>query len=671
MDAVLAIARKPLWPVLGYIANRILLTVTCTDPGPCHNGDVTIVAAANSESRSWSPDLLAISVAILPAALALANGGYFPSSWGWALLGFAWLTAIALMGRDSISIRGLSMSLPLLLFAVWMALSSAWGATTTDAFAAAERELLIVVGVAAALVVIRGERARQAFPAVVVGVTLVCAYALATRLFPNRLSSSDPLSGYRLSAPIGYWNSLGIYAAIGLVVATGLLARAKRAGRVLAAVAIPILALTQYFTYSRGALIALAIGLVATFALDGERVQWLAAVSLATTLAGIVVFLASQMPALTTQNLAVSRAANEGHIVAAALFGACVLSAAAAYRWSPAVRSGRLRGLVSATVSCLIAVAVVASVVALGGPSGIETKFSAPPPSIHGRLNQRFFTFSGSYRAPLWHIAWREYTSHPILGGGAGSYERYYLEHRTRSDKVKNVHNLYLETLAETGPIGLSLLLAALLAPVYFGFKKRRIPLVPALTGAVVALLVHMAVDWDWQVTAVALTGLFCGAGVVAAQASESAAATGMSLRVRNAMLSLTILVIAIALVILVGNMSLAQASSAADKGNWSASARDARRAHTWAPWSSEPYRLLGEAQLGDGDTKSAVASFGRAIAKSPDDWNLWFDLARATTGRAQTAALDHAARLNPLSPEIAELRKEIAAQGVIDVVKK
>jgi hypothetical protein len=109
-----------------------------------------------------------------------------------------------------------------------------------------------------------------------------------------------------------------------------------------------------------------------------------------------------------------------------------------------------------------------------------------------------------------------------------------------------------------------------------------------------------------------------------------------------------------VAFVGLVGNMSLSQAATAAGKGDWAGWERDARRAHTWAPWSSEPYRVLGEAQLGQGDTKGAIASFNQAIGKSPGDWNVWFDMARATTGHPQRAALARAAQLNPLSPEIA-----------------
>jgi Flp pilus assembly protein TadD len=81
--------------------------------------------------------------------------------------------------------------------------------------------------------------------------------------------------------------------------------------------------------------------------------------------------------------------------------------------------------------------------------------------------------------------------------------------------------------------------------------------------------------------------------------------------------------------------------------------------------------RLLGEAQLGDGDSSAAAATFRKAIEKNDDDWSLWFDLARATTGVEQRAALDHAARLDPLAPEIVELRKEIADQKTIDVVPR
>jgi cytochrome c-type biogenesis protein CcmH/NrfG len=57
-----------------------------------------------------------------------------------------------------------------------------------------------------------------------------------------------------------------------------------------------------------------------------------------------------------------------------------------------------------------------------------------------------------------------------------------------------------------------------------------------------------------------------------------------------------------------------------------------------------------------------------KALAEDPGDWNLWFDLARASEGRAQVAALSNARRLNPLSPEVAAFRQELTAQSQIAV---
>jgi len=607
-----------------------------------------------------------ILVGAVPAAVAIANGGYFASSWGWTVLGLGWLAALSLGWRE---LPGKLMIAALGLFTAWSWLSATWSPNGTPSITEGERVLVPLVGVIAFLANVRRATLGRSLTSLVCGIAIVCGYALMTRLFPDQLGGSDTIAGYRLTRPLGYWNALGIYAAVGLAVAVGIAARATQASRAFAAATIPILALTVYFTYSRGAVLALAIGLLVTFALDEYRLWWLGCASLLAVPAAIVVIVASRSGPLTTAGHSLHAAAHDGHRVALLTALLCLVAAGIG-AWAPAgklrLRRGARRGL-TAAISAAIVVGIVAALIAVGGLAGIKDKFTAAPPTTNGHLNKRLFSFSGSYRAPLWKVAWHEYEAHPILGGGAGSYETYYLQHRTRPDKVKNAHNLYLETLAELGPIGLALLLVALLTPLYSAVKARRHPLVPALAGAYVAFLVHMAVDWDWQVTAVALTGLFCGAGILVAARSEEDEQRQMSPRVRYSLLGGVLIVMVVAFIGLVGNMSLAQASTAGN-GNWVASARDAKRAHTWAPWSSEPYRLLGEAQLGEGNTKAAVASFDQAIAKSPDDWNLWFDLARATTGVAQRQALDHAARLNALSPEIAELRREIAAEKVINV---
>jgi hypothetical protein len=609
-----------------------------------------------------------IAVVLIPAAAAAANGGYFASSWGWTTIAFGWLLAL-MVGRRGLA--GRPMIGALALFVAWIWLSAIWSPNPTVSILQGQQILVLLVGVAAFLVVINRESLPTALLALVCGAAIICAYALSTRLFPDQLSANDVVAGYRLTRPVGYWNALGIYAAIGLAVAVGLAIHASRVTRAVAAATVPVFALTVYFTYSRGAVLALAIGLLVTFALDERRLRWLFGAFVLAVPAAVVVLVASRSAPLTKAGHSVAAAAHDGHRLALLTLVLALLAAGLA-AWAPERRfrlRSNQRAALTGTIWAVIVVALVLGLVVAGGPSGIKDKFVAAPPTTHGNLNKRLFSFSGSYRTPLWSQALHEYKAHPIVGGGAGTYETYYLQHRTRADKVKNAHNLYLETLAELGPLGLGLLLVTLLSPLYAAVIARRRPFVPILAGAYVAFLAHMAVDWDWQVTAVALTGLFCGAGILVAARSEAAEQREMSPRVRYALLGGTLVIVVVAFIGLVGSMSLAQASTAAGNGKWAASARDARRAHTWAPWSSAPYRLLGEAQLGAGDTKAAIASFNQALGKSPDDWNVWFDMARATTGRPQAQALAHATQLDPLSPEIAELRREIAAEKVINVV--
>ena len=90
---------------------------------------------------------------------------------------------------------------------------------------------------------------------------------------PDRLGQFDPTAGYRLSAPVGYWNALGILAVLGIILAFGLVFRARPVPGVLAAVSLLVLFPTVYFTYSRGAWLALAAGMAVALALDPRRLQ--------------------------------------------------------------------------------------------------------------------------------------------------------------------------------------------------------------------------------------------------------------------------------------------------------------------------------------------------------------------------------------------------------------
>jgi O-antigen ligase len=129
---------------------------------------------------------------------------------------------------------------------------------------------------------------------------------------------------------------------------------------------------------------------------------------------------------------------------------------------------------------------------------------------------------AGANRPHYWHVAWHEVELNPWLGSGAGTFERYWLLYRPVSSFARDAHSLYLETLAELGPIGLALLLVALGLPLLV-LRGRRDPLLATAAAAYAAYLLHTGVDWDWELPAVTLTGLICGASLLVGARSEDA----------------------------------------------------------------------------------------------------------------------------------------------------
>ena len=83
---------------------------------------------------------------------------------------------------------------------------------------------------------------------------------------------------------------------------------------------------------------------------------------------------------------------------------------------------------------------------------------------------------------------------------------------------------------------------------------------------------------------------------------------------------------------------------------DWSKAEAEARKAARWAPWSSDPWQLLGQIELAQGDEVAARAAFQKAIDRDPNNWELWLALAGSSDGRAQERALAEVARLNPFT---------------------
>jgi tetratricopeptide (TPR) repeat protein len=632
-------------------------------------------AATAVRPRAVAPDLGHVAVGLGAAAgigaLGAADGGYFPPAWGWTALVALWLVVAWLfLGRAALHGGRLAAVFAggLTGLAAWTWLSLAWTENSVQTVLEGFR-MVAYAGVATALVlVVRRDATPALIRGVLAAITLVSVYGLATRLFPDRLGTYDPVSTYRLTEPVGYWNGLGIFAAMGLLLALGAVARERSTiVRAVAGAAFVLLVPALYFTFSRGAWIALAAGIVAAVALDPRRLQLLVAVLVVGIPGLLAAWIGSRSEALTRQDSPLSAAADQGGevalfaVVLAVIAAAGVAALAAAERRFVPSRSVRLG--FAALVALVVLGSALGVVARLGGPVEMVDRaydaFKTPPPDPTD-LGERLFTFSGSYRLDLWGESWNQYTANPVLGGGAGTYEQHWLQERPIPHNVRDAHNLYLETLGELGPIGLALLAFALGAPLAAAVGARRHPLAAGVFGAYVAYILHAGVDWDWELPAITVAALACGAALLALRASGDAELVP-GFRTRAAAGAVAVVLAGVAFVGLVGSSAVAASEDAAVAGppDWEEADDEARKAERWAPWSSEPWQRLGEAQLGRGDAAGARESFRKAIDKEPSEWLLWFRLAEASSGAERGEALDRAQRLNPLAPEIEELRQE------------
>jgi O-antigen ligase len=298
----------------------------------------------------------------------------------------------------------------------------------------------------------------------------------------------------------------------------------------------------------------------------------------------------------------------------------------------------------------VVCAAFVAGALAVAGLVAVLAKgydaFSQPSSPLRGDLRTRVFSLSGSGRADVWRAALDDYREHPLLGSGAGSFEQYWIQHRPTLVDFRDAHSLYLEVLAELGPLGIALVAATFAAMLTAAIGARGDPLAAGAFGALAAYLLHAGVDWDWEMPAVTLAALLCGTSLVVLARRERGA--GMGWRWRAGGLAVVLALGAGALVGLIGNAAMATAISELEAGDYESAKREAQRASDWAPWAAEPWHLLGAVHLRNGERVLARGAFQEATERDPRNWVLWAELASVSEGLDRRLASARVAALNP-----------------------
>lgn len=595
-------------------------------------------------------------------------------------------------------------------FTALSVLSIVWSVQPDESFQDAGRMLACgaVFGASVALVRLAPDR----WPAILGGLALaavvVCGYALASKVFPGKLAPANMYA--RLEEPYGYWNALGLTAAMGAICCMWL--GARRAGHVLlSALAYPamgVMLVTLMLAYSRGALVALAIGLALWLCVVPLRLRGAAVLIVGALGAGAVVGWAFTKHALDTDNVALGERAAAGHQLGVLLVAMVLLLTLAGIAIGfltgrrPPSRAARSRA--GAVLLALLALVLVVGGGALAhshrgftgsishAADALTNPNAKPPPNTPGRL-----TAVASVRARYWKEALQIFDAHPVVGAGAGGYETARLRYRTATLEVKHAHGFVVQTLADLGVIGLVLALALLgtwmaaagrathpfnrrwtswrawldigtaAGP---GWRHSPEPYTPERIGLlsmlclVVVFGAHSLVDWTWYVPGNAFVALLCagwlaGRGPLGAQSTESGVQGPRSLREVSPMRVGIAVSAVIAALLAAWSQWQPQHSSDASQEALALLARDPRGALAKAqtgvsrdPLSVQALFTLATVQRAAGEPALAKATLQRAVRLQPSNPQTWLTLARYDLSSEPAAALKELQAAIYLNPE-------------------
>ena len=595
-----------------------------------------------------------------------------------AVLVFVVLLAVRVLVADQ-PFAGLNLPLgvaigALALLAAWTLSSAGWSDASARAMTEYDRTLLYALALVLFGMTPRSPRAARWM---VVGLAIafvgICLAGFITRVLPDVWAAPPERVADRWSYPIGYWNALGMAAALALVFCLHLTcsARESRVVRLVAVMAMPMVASMLLFTFARGPLAVAAIGIVGYLVLARPRLALtglLAAVP-ATAVAVAVSyhadFAARSGKGLLYKPLAGADLA-EAHDVALAIAGCAVLAlllrALGMLVLDPALERIRLRRrtkrkLRVAGVGAGIAVLVVAVVLSLTSERVKEQydRLGSDPVTQTGDQRDRLFN-PGLNRVERWRVALDAYGGARLTGTGAGTYRMEWERNRPNDENTNEAHSLYLETLSELGLVGAVLLAVALAAIVYgmarrLGGKERSV--YGALLAALLAWAIHSGIDWNWELPSLTLWVFAAGGmGLASRPAAEPGGRSGWPVRVVVVLALLVLAITPARLALAYGDLSRSLQAYQDDDCPRAVDAADS--SNSILGNLPEPLQVEGYCRARSGDLAGAEAALRAARDRDPDNWRYHYGLAVAQglSGSDPRAEAARALKLNPREPK-------------------
>ena len=636
------------------------------------------------------------------AALSFLSGGYLPQRTApvvFVLAGFALWGVWRGRGFVRPSRPYLIALVAFAALVAWTGLSVLWSTGPDRSWIAFDVAALYLLVMAAVGSLPCGPRQlRLAVRGFALIVLVVSAYAFFGKIAPDVVTHAHLFA--RLRAPVGYWNVL---AALVVMALPAYLVTASRRWRQpwvrgLAASAVVLLLLTYFFTFSRGGYVALGVALIVYFALASRRLAAFVSLAIPVVFTAAVLLQVRGLGTLFATTTDDRLRAAQGHQLAvwsvAALVLAFVAQVAVAFaerRWTLSPRQARTIGTVVIAVLVLAPLAFgTVTMVRHGGVGWVADQYHAAlTETSYTNSVERLTSLGTSGRIPWYREAIRGFSHHPLAGTGAGTFGLTDELYRVNTFEAKHSHSQWLNVLTELGVVGFALFLVAvgglLVAVFRHAGRDRDDPcrsLLAACQAAIAAFVVHLSIDWGWDMAAITLVFLLL-AGVsasyvrdrrlqaAAAPQAPEAAASGIAPAIRaNPVLrpgspSLTGRVFATIVVLFVvacwalpyfAERATISAQDRLSRGQVAAAEADARRAAALDPLSVDPLITLAEVQAQQGDPDAAAATLQRAVRLQPHNYRPYYQMGTLVLesfhdADAARAWYLRALELNPMHP--------------------
>jgi O-antigen ligase len=636
---------------------------------PAPEPEVSLPARPSRLLHHLGAGLLAALPGALTLYLSFNSGGFYPGASGVAVA----VLALVLAGR-MVVVRDPfgGFSRPLLVAVAALAAFSAWTLASGSWSHSSSRALVNfnLVNVYLLTLVLFGSSARSVrrvrwtLGLTALAMLAVCMAALAAHLRPDLFPVPLDNAHTRMGWPLTYWNALGEFAVIGLVLATYLTSstRERAVVRVLAAAATPVFAATIVFTYSRAAVLLGPLA-VLLFALLARPRGLPAALAACVPTAGLAV-LDSYHAVLVSNGIHSPAAYAQGRHLTTTLvlccLGAVVIRSALLpldeiFQRISLDRRTRQRWRLGLVAACLAALVVIG--VAFHGPISHQlSNFTKNDSSISSNdVRNRVGNIRIGGRVSGWKAALNMFTDSPVHGQGAGTFEFF----AYRQSVPLQAHSLYLQMLGELGVPGFLALAVALAILLTGCFRRARrtsarsLWLALGVVGIIWAL--HSGVEWDWQMPAVTVPVIALCACALTRRGAAPRVGPGreLGLRVIVGLLALGLALIAVRLS--VSDTRLAAAVTAYNADRCPVATQNARASIAANSSRPQPYEIVGFCDIAALHFPTAVGSMQTAVDRDPLNWRYHYDLAiaLAAAGRDPRGAIAVARRLDPVHPAV------------------